>query len=134
MNMKFTEYNIRARFAPAILCTMPLIILAHFFLTPAILGKLTSLVGITYLGDVSLGTLLVYFFAQINRSISKEVFQKKIFSDELHMPTTNFLLFSDSLYTVEYKKKIHAKIFDDFNIKLFSEAQEAENESEARKK
>lgn len=132
--MKFTEYDLKARTVPAILCAVPLLILIHFFVTPAILGMLTTIAESTFLGDIPLATVLIYFFAQINRTISKEVFQKRYFRDELYMPTTNFLLLSDTHYSNEYKQQIRGKILKDFGITLLSKEQEGQDETAARKR
>ncbi|MEK7074382.1 MAG: HPP family protein [Patescibacteria group bacterium] len=50
------------------------------------------------------------------------------------MPTTNFLLFSDTHYSNEYKQQIREKILKDFGITLLSKEQEEKDEMAARKR
>ncbi|MBU3924835.1 hypothetical protein KJ854_02775 [Patescibacteria group bacterium] len=60
--------------------------------------------------------------------------QDNLFQDELHFPTTNFLLYSDQTYTLERKEKIRIKIKKDFNINLLKAVEEKNDENEARKR
>jgi hypothetical protein len=71
---------------------------------------------------------------QLSRFMSKRFLQDNFFQNELHFPTTEYLLYSNNKYSVDYKKKIRSKIKDDFNIDLSSRREETINENEARKK
>jgi hypothetical protein len=66
--------------------------------------------------------------------IGKNVFEKVYFKDEKLMPTTQFLLFSDSTLSEQYKLKIRNKMDTDFGIKLLSKKEEAEDIEESRKR
>ena len=70
---------------------------------------------------------------QLNRLISKEFFEKKIFSNGLHFPTTNYLMHSDPRLSFEYTKKVHFKIKRDFEIEIPSMQDELKNGTNSRK-
>ncbi len=57
-----------------------------------------------------------------------------MFKDEQAMPTTNYLLFSNSQFTKEYKLRLHRHIQADFQIQLPNEQEEAQNEEIARRR
>ena len=75
-----------------------------------------------------------YFARESFRSISKIIFQYKLFNDdETKMPTTDLLMFSYSSFSKKYILKIMQKINADFKLVLKNEAEQLENEIEARK-
>lgn len=127
------NYSRVARLYPAVLCSIPIFALNYFFLNVHTADFFGSLEGIKWAGGITISLVLTYLLAQVSRFIGKELFEKKHFNDELHMPTTELLLHSDSTYTVDLKGKLHAKIFSDFGIKIYSPDQEASNILGARK-
>jgi len=90
--------------------------------------------AIQWISDVGLSFAIIYLFMQINRLISKEFFEKKMFSNGLNMPTTNYLMHSDPNLSFEYTKKIHLKIYEDFSIVIPSMQEELRNEKGSRQK
>lgn len=94
---------------------------------------MTFLEGYKWASDITLSIAIIYFLVQINRLISKELFQNIFFKEELNMPTTNFLLNSDTTLAKSIKSQIVQKIATDFNIHLLDSNAENENEEEARK-
>lgn len=85
-------------------------------------------------GNVSIPAIALYLVVQLNRLTSKELFEKRIFKDELHMPSTNLLLFSTNFLTTDLKKALRNKIHEDFNIQLPNATEERRDEHFARKK
>jgi len=132
--MSADKYDLEARIFPAIICTIPIVT----FYNVTIHDKLPKLFEYGWVsrvfGNVSIEVILIYFFIQMSRFISKFLFQKKYFNDGLNFPTVNFLLYKDNEFTFGYKEKIRKKIRNDFNIKLSNKKQELENELTARKK
>lgn len=86
------------------------------------------------LGHVSSSIVFTYLFMQICRFVSKKFYQDKFFKDELQMPTTNYLMWSNDKYSRGYKQQVHEKIKTDFGIVLSTQKEEANNELDARKR
>ena len=70
---------------------------------------------------------------QVNRLVSKEVFQRFYFKDEISMPTTNHLLWSNSKIDNQTKAMIREKIQTHYSITLMDEESETLNELTCRK-
>ena len=127
-------YYIKARLFPTILTVVPLLIFVNLILSKFYFDNLKDILSvlplITHLG---LSTALIFFMVQINRLISKEIFQRFYFQDELKMPTTNHLLWTDSFFESQIKEKIRSKIHSKFGIVLMTNLEESTNELKSRK-
>ena len=83
--------------------------------------------------DIAVSTGLVFALVQIVRFVSKEMFQRFYFKDELEMPTTRLLLLTDHFLSREDKLKIRSKIKSDFDLHLPDEHEELAHGIETRK-
>lgn len=129
------KYSLKARYFPAIISILPVVVFNYFYLSPYIAGLFKEFENISLIvSNISIPVIALYLVVQINRFTSKELFEKRIFKDELHMPTTNLMLFSTNFLTDDLKTNLREKIKSDFHIKLFNKAEEIENENLARKK
>lgn len=131
--MKTTEYYIKARLFPTIICAIPLLTLYYFGFSEKVINFIDFLKGYKWVSDVTISIAIIYFMTQINRFISKELFQKLFFKEETNMPTTNFLLHSVTFFAESTKSRLRKKIQEQFSIELLNKNQEDENELEARK-
>lgn len=129
----FNKYIRVARLYPAIITIIPILTLTVYLSDTELSKYLIDMLSLKILGNLSLGLVLLYLLMQFNRFISKEFYEKRIFNDELKMPTTEFLLLSDDMFSDEYKSKIRDKIESDFNIKLLDKEQESQKNIKARK-
>ncbi len=129
------HYYTKARLFPSILTVIPLLILVNnltkLYLHDSLLQINEVLPWVT---DLGLSGALVFLMVQLNRLLSKEVFQRFYFQDEMKMPTTNHLMWNNSFFSKSIKEKIYKKINKKFEIQLLSEAESNENELEARKR
>lgn len=132
--MKLDQYTIIARIFPATLSSVPFFVIYYFFLSDKIGNFLIDLLSVKWLSDITISVALIFLFIQLSRLISKELYEKRIYSDGLGLPTTNYLLHLDSFYSTDFTKKVHQKIFTDFNINIPSASKEVSNENESRKK
>ena len=132
--MKFDLYDIKSRAFPSFLSIMPILIFGHFYLYTKIPNFLDSIFRMKILGHVSASIVFTYLFMHVCRFVSKKFYQDKYFKDELHMPSTNYLMWSNDKYSHGYKQQIHEKIKTDFGIVLSTQKEETNNELEARKK
>jgi hypothetical protein len=119
----FNEYNLKARVFPALLTAIPLFLIKHYIINQYFSFSLTQVI----FGDVSILVILVYLFSQINRVISKGLFEVK--SD---FPTDKALLPSSSALSPQYRKNLSEKIKSDFNLTLPELREENENEQEVK--
>ena len=126
----FNQYNLQARFFPTIICAIPILLFQYFFLSEEISTFIAFLGNLKFVGDFTISTVILYFVSQINRFFSKTFFEK----EEIYMPTTDFLLISNSEYSNEYKVKIYEKLEKDFGLKLPIEKEQKENEIYSRKR
>lgn len=132
--MKFDKYTILARFIPAILSLPPFYLLNRYLLDPEIAKFFGDIYAIHWITAISAPVIFVFVLSQVDRIISKTIFEKSYFKDESAMPTTELLLYSDNTFSHEYKEKIRKKIFKDFNIILSSRQVELTDMQTARKK
>jgi hypothetical protein len=126
----FNQYNLQARIFPTIICAIPILLFQYFFLSEEISIFLVFLGKLKIAGDITISIVILYFVSQINRFFSKTFFEK----EEIYMPTTDFLLISNSEYSNEYKVKIYEKLEKDFGLKLPIEKEQKKNEINSRKR
>jgi ABC-type multidrug transport system fused ATPase/permease subunit len=131
--MKKNNYYIKARLFPTILTSIPILTLYYFGFSERVIEFVSFLNDYKWTGDITISIAIIYLLVQINRLISKEIFQNLFFKDELKMPTTNYLLHSDNTLAKTIKNQLCEKIFNDFNIKLLDLNSENTDTNEARK-
>lgn len=131
--MKLDRYYIRARLFPALLTAIPAIILYYFLVGTEMAEVVNYVIALPIILHITIGAALVYAFTLLNRFLGKEIFQRFYFKDEKLMPSTNFLLTSNMVLSIDMKEKIKQKIQNDFGIHLLSFREEANNTDEARK-
>ena len=119
MNSLFNEYGRKARLFPALLCSLPFLLLFHFVVGPYVDPSLTSKLFVLITGGVSFAVVLTYLLSQINRTVSKLLFE-----DKSKFPTTQMLLPSSNELSSNFRQKIEEKVIADFKISLPNEADE----------
>jgi len=127
------KYTLQARYFPAVLTVFPfwfLLNLIREYFTTTIDG---ILLFIPYLVQTGLSGAVFYFQMQLNRFISKEIFQSRIFNGENDLPTTLWLLWSDSTIDSTTKQMIHTKIKSLFDILLLTPEAESNDKDHAKK-
>lgn len=127
------KYYLTARLTPAILTSIPVCTGYYYFISPLLFSRISEIHWLLPVGDISLMSGIVFLLIQINRFLSKEVFQRAYFKDEIQMPTTNYLMHNNTVYTAGIKKSIRDKIKNDFNFELFDINRENIDETGARK-
>nr|WP_314546539.1 hypothetical protein [uncultured Empedobacter sp.] len=128
------QYFIRARLFPTILTAIPLIIFINYVLNKELYPSLNQIYSILpTLTGFGISAAIIFLSIQINRIISKELFQRIYFQEEIEMPTTKFLLWTNDKIDKESKIKIRKKINEKFKIKLKNETDENSNLNESKK-
>jgi len=119
------QYFIRARLFPTILTSIPIIIFINYVLNKELYPSLEQIYSILpTLTSFGISGAIIFLSIQINRIVSKELFQKFYFNEEIEMPTTKMILWQDSKLDKNIKSKIRKKINDRFQIKLKNEIEE----------
>lgn len=132
--MIINSYYLKARLFPTVLTSIPAIILYNKFVATLYHGKLENIYSaLPIVTDIILSSAIVFLLVQINRFISKEIFQRLYFTDEINMPTTNLLLKSNSELETSVKQKIDDKIKSKFDVILLTSDEESADEPRARK-
>lgn len=132
--MSIPNYYLRARLFPSILTAIPLLVFVNVIVSSFYYDKLTLIFSILpILTNLGLSTALIFLMVQLNRFIAKEIFQRFYFQDELKMPTTIHLLWSDNFFEQTIKEKIRAKILSKFEIQIQNINEEQSDELKSRK-
>jgi len=127
-------YYTKARLFPTVLTVIPLLILVNNLTKLYLHDSLTEINEVLpWITDLGLSGALVFLMVQLNRFISKEVFQRIYFHEEIKMPTTNHLMWNDDFFTKSTKESIYEKINSKFNINLLTENEAGPNELGVRK-
>lgn len=127
MSNIFSEYGRKARLFPAVLCVAPFLITKRFLIDPLLgISFATDLFAVLSL-DVSAATVFIYLLTQLNRLVSKVLFENKS-----EFPTTLMLLPSSIELSLEYREKIRNKVINDFNLYLPSLEDELKDKDGAK--
>ncbi|MHC0445653.1 hypothetical protein ACWA1F_09580 [Flavobacterium sp. 3-218] len=128
------QYFIRARLFPTILTSIPIIIFINYVLNKELYPSLEQIYLILpTLTSFGISGAIIFLSVQINRIVSKELFQKFYFKEEIEMPTTKMILWQDSKLDKNIKSKIRKKINEKFQIKLKNEIDEISQTEESKK-
>lgn len=132
--MTVSSYYARGRLFPTILTIVPLLIFVNVIVSILYSDNLKEIFKVLpIITNLGLSAALLFLMVQINRLISKEIFQRFYFQDEINMPTTNHLLWSDKFFDNSVKEIIRSKIQTKFGINLMSEIEEIAEELKSRK-
>ena len=132
--MNTSSYYIRARFFPTVLTIIPLLIFTNKIISLYFSDSLSNIYEVLpQITNWGLSAALLFLMVEINRLIAKETIEKFYFKEEINMPTTTHLLWTDDYYDKEIKEKIRTKIQEKYNIQLMDEMEETKNELKARK-
>ena len=116
--MKFDKYTRKARVYPSIIILLPFLIFNIYCDIEGLKDVFDNLLQVKIVGNITISVVLLFLLVQINRFLGKFLFEKYMFKSEIEMPTTLYMLFSNSEFSVEYKNKIREKINSDFNLTL----------------
>jgi len=127
-------YYIQARLFPTILTVIPLLIFVNTIVATLYYDTLKAIFSVLPLiTNLGLSAALLFLMVQVNRFIAKEVFQRFYFQNEICMPTTNHLLWTDTFFDNSIKEKIRSKIESKFGLTLMTDVEESADEPKSRK-
>lgn len=132
--MKLDTYSFKARIAPtAVTALIPILVFNHFFVSEEFRKLLGDILGLKFFSALTISAISIIFLAELSRAISKLLFQK-VYKDELSLPTTRFILYTDPTYSEDFKNRFRACVLKDFKITLPTIIDENENIDESRKR
>lgn len=129
----FDEYEIKARYIPAIISSIPLIMLTSYAKEEILLNLFKTAKWFLVVENISLSFITIIFIINVQRFLAKYLFEDRIFEKGLNFPTTKMLLWNDDRLSKEYKLKIRGKIKIDFDLKLSDKNKEKKDLIEAKK-
>lgn len=132
--MRINAYTIFARILPAIISSVPFFALHYFFLRPVIGEFWGELLGLEVASNATIAVALFFLLIQMNRLISKSLFEKRRGGNATSFPSIDFLLHMDTHFSPEHTKRIHEKIKSDFGIDIPSVAEEELNQARSKQR
>ncbi len=133
--MKFDGYSLKARIMPAFFSMIiPIMVFNHFYVSEEFSKFVGGVLGAKIVSNLSISLICLYFLSEIGRIISKNIFQRFFFKEEIYMPTTNYLMFSDQTYSRNHKIDIRKKVLSDFVVSLPTSDEENSDELDSRKR
>lgn len=130
--MKVDEYTVHARIYPGLICSIPAFVLVAAFENETVTRVIRDVAAIEILGKFSVGVAVFVLLMQLSRFIGKDVFEVRLFNNELNFPTTDYLLASNSALSSEFKATLAQKIASEFGLQLPSLHEEQADEIDAR--
>lgn len=131
--MRFDRYIIVAQFFPALITSLPLIILTFFLIEDPQTERLVDYVlNIKFVAEATITIAILFLFSQLIRITSK-YFQNKYFIHSKGFPTTYLLTYADNTFSSSLKDSFRTKVEDKFSLKLLDASKEAANQDEANK-
>lgn len=127
------NYYLKARLYPTILTMIPLVVLYIYYLSPSVdtvLSPVWDLLPI--FTGVAINVCLMFLLVLLNRFVSKAVFQKLFYQDDLKMPTTDYLMPDHPLLDNSSRKRYYQYIMIDFNVDMSKELKKLETETQKR--
>ena len=112
------KYEIRAHYAPALLCSAPFIAFGFYFLGRIDGGFWNTLLAQAVSG-ISMTFALYYLAAFVCRHAGKWL-EDTIFGYGINLPTTDYLIEGSALCSAERQDQIRTKILREFDINLNS--------------
>jgi len=133
--VKLDAYTFKARIAPAAITVLiPILVFNHFFASEEFRKLLGDILGLKLFSAITISSISLVFLAELSRAISKQLFQRVMFQDELQLPTTQFMLYKDPTYSEDFKNRFRSRVLKEFKVVLPTAAEEQAMEDDARKR
>lgn len=134
LNKHISTYDLFARYLPAILTSVPFLLIGFALLRRDDTKDIVSFViSLKIFGYVSMSFIGLYFYAQLIRSTAKS-FERVYFHKKRGFPTTYFMLYSDAECSDAYKDEFRQRVKKTFGFQLCSKDEERANPVEATRR
>ncbi|MBC8555994.1 hypothetical protein [Desulfobacula sp.] len=112
------KYSRVARLYPALITLVPVFLLTLGVTQNELTKILGDIMAIQVAGCISINVAALFLLIQANRFISKEIFERWYFEDELRMPTTEMLLPASTQMSPQFRSKVDTLCQRDFGLPL----------------
>ena len=129
----FDEYELKARYIPSILASVPLMMLSSVFEPEVFISLFRTADFFLVVKDIGLSLVVIFLVIHFQRFIGKYLIEAYLFDAETKFPTTEMLLWSDSTLSRASKNKLHKQVKEDFDIDLLNADLEKNDTVEAIK-
>lgn len=124
-----SEYTLKARIYPAVLTSLPVILLVNLVFDTQTRVWLGSDDLAALFGKGTLGLAVVFLLAQTGRFFGAEVFERLHFKDETAFPSTRLLLPGCNELSDQLRQLVTEKIKKDFKLQLPDIVQDGEEQA-----
>lgn len=127
------EYYLKARLMPTVLTMIPLVVLYLYIVAPLIdpvLKPVWNLLPV--FTGVSINVAVMFLLVLLNRFLSKAIFQRLFYQDDLKMPTTDFLLPNNPALDNISRERYYSFILTDFGIDMKKSLKALKSENDKR--
>lgn len=128
----FDGYALKARYTPAIIVSLPLILLTSIAPPEGYEQLFRYADQFAFVAEFGVNVVFIILLIYVIREIGKSVIAKRLFDSGLKSPTTEMLLWETDYLSKGMKERLRRKIKSDFDIELLDEAREEEDQHEAR--
>ena len=130
------EYEIKARYIPVFLSSIPMVHFLMIFLGDAFWKELISNIGwMLIVANLSISFIVMLALVQFQCGLAKHWIEESVFGKGgIRFPTTEMILYSGGLISKDMKEQMRNKIFDKFGSKLSSVDEEIRDPNNARLK
>lgn len=127
----FNVFTIRARYFPALITGLPILLLLFAIKDRLRLDKIASFLSNLEVPSVILLYLaFVFLYVQLIRIASKH-FEKKYFDDAAGFPTAYLMSYTDETYSRDYKDRFRRLVRQSFQLELLGAEEETADYHEA---
>jgi hypothetical protein len=125
------RYYWSAQYFPALLSSFSLALLFSYLKNLFLADWRLSSEVLSWLNltPLTLSAAVSFWLIQINAYLSKQFFQ----APAHQLPSTTVLLHGDSTLSKQFKRELHARIYQEFGVKLLTADKEQDDLQEARK-
>lgn len=128
-----SEYYLKARLMPTVITMIPMVTLYIYIISPSV-GEVLEPVWsvLPVLTGVSINVAFMFLLVSLNRFLSKIIFQKIFYQDDLKMPTTDYLLPENKDLDKASRNRYYDLITADFGIDIKKDLKLLKTEQEKR--
>lgn len=127
------SYYLKARLFPSVLTVIPVLVFINYMINAHLSAELSHLnTALPLVTSLGISAALVFLMVQVNRIISKELFERIIFRSDTAFPTTEFLMPDTSHLSSQIKTLLIQKIHSRYGIVIPISIDNTYNDSDTR--
>ena len=128
----FDEYEIKARYIPALIASIPIIVLVSSYERDAFFSLFSASNSFLVVENITLSAVYIAFLINFQRFVGKYIIENLVFKNGSEFPTTTMILWNDTSLSKDFKRKLYEKINRDFELNLMHWIKTEDNNYEAK--